>query len=179
MKVFNIFSKGVPGTGKTSLANHIANAFDAETAPINLMSIKSISDGQAVLKTWMDWKTDKPKFLICDGADEGVETTTQRIITPIMDMSRVVVILTSDADGPTLPFHKRFNDRISAHIPFTMNDQLREEIMSREIQNLEKFDVKCSWASRTMILGIAQDFRKPNCNQSTLSLSLSIKQRWS
>ena len=122
------------------------------------MSIKSIQHGQAVLKPWMDSKTDKPKCLIADEADEGGETTVQRLITPIMDMPKMLVILTSNANGPKLPYHPRFNDRVSAHVPFTMNDQLREEIMSRQILNLEeKFDLKCSWASRTTILGIAQD----------------------
>ena len=51
-------------------------------------------------------------------------------------MSKVVVVLTSNTNGPKLPFHDRFEDRISAHVEFLMNDGLREKIMSREIEKM-------------------------------------------
>ena len=120
------------------------------------MKVKSLADGQSDLKNWMELTTDKPKFLICNEADAGGDTTSQRLLTPILDMSKVVVVLTSNANGPKLPFHDRFEDRISAHVEFLMNDGLREKIMSREIEKMEqKFDVKCSWASKTIILALA------------------------
>ena len=71
-------------------------------------------------------------------------------------MTKVIAVLTSNADRPPLPFHNRFQDRIAAHVKFSMNDELREKIMPRETEKLEvKFDVKCSWASKTIILAIA------------------------
>ena len=73
-------------------------------------------------------------------------------------MTIVIAVLTSNADGPPLPFHTRFEDRIAAHEKFSMNDELREKIMPRETEKLEvKFDVKCSWASKTIILAIAEE----------------------
>ena len=76
----------------------------------------------------------------------------------LLDMSKVVVVLTSNADGPQLPFHSRFDDRIAALVEFSMNDELREKIMSREIEKLEvKFDLNCYWASRITILAIAEE----------------------
>ena len=72
-------------------------------------------------------------------------------------MSKVVVVF-SYADGPQMPFHSRFDDRIAAHEEFSMNDELREKIMSRKIEKLEvKFDLKCFLASRTTILAIAEE----------------------
>merc|ERR1711911_344651 len=133
-----------------SLAQHLAKAFDAVTTEINLMEIKSLADRQSLLKTWMEQKTDKPKFLICNEANAGGETTAQRLLTPLFDLNKVVLILTSNATGPHLPFHSRFEDRIAAHLEFSMNDGLREKVMTREIEKLEvKFNVKCTWASKT------------------------------
>ena len=122
------------------------------------MEIKSLADGQSLLKTWMEQKTDKPKFLICNEANAGGETTAQRLLTPLFDLNKVVLILTSNATGPHLPFHSRFEDRIAAHLEFSMNDGLREKVMTREIEKLEvKFNVKCTWASKTTIIGIAKE----------------------
>ena len=103
-------------------------------------------------------KTDKPKFLIVNEANAGGETTAQRLLTPLFDMKKMVLILTSNADGPRLPFHSRFEDRIAAHLEFSMNADLREKVMTREIEKLEgKFNLQCTWASKTTILGIAEE----------------------
>jgi len=38
-------------------------------------------DGQRILKEWMELKTEKPKFIICNEANAGGETTAQRLLT--------------------------------------------------------------------------------------------------
>ena len=48
----------------------------------------------------------------------------------ILDMSKVVFVLISNADGPQLAIAlpQSFDDLIAAHVEFSVNDELREKI---------------------------------------------------
>ena len=72
--------------------------FLADIDQIKMLAAKSL-DGQRTLRQWLDIQTDRPKLMIFNEGDLGGDRTSQSLITPLLDQSNLIVILTSNQSG--------------------------------------------------------------------------------
>lgn len=84
-----------------------------------MLAAKSL-DGKRTLRQWLDIQTDRPKLLIFNEGDLGGDRTSQSLITPLLDQSNLIVILSSNQSGRLLlflPDGEIFNRLIGRRLP--------------------------------------------------------------
>ena len=59
-----------------------------------------------------------------------------RLVQPLLDQSRILVIMTSNWDGQTNLLEASFRDRIQISHQMIMTDQLRNQILDRELSKV-------------------------------------------
>ena len=118
------------------------------------MSIVSVSAGQSTLRDFVNLATQKIKCLIVNEVDKGKgypgffqklililggPQTTLRLLQPLVDQPKYLVIMTSNLENLNATkegsetFDARFVDRMSVQLKMEMTAQLRMQVLERTL----------------------------------------------
>ena len=157
-----IMLHGPPGTGKSTISGLISDELDLEMKTYDAMAVRDLKEGQKLnLDQWLQTNPEQ-KMILFEEVESGGLTTVQRLLKPILDRFRTLVILTCNIKPGDLQITPKFRDRIQKKVKIDLSDSDLKKLVNARIQKVcQHYQIESNATTEKELIKIAKSsFRK-------------------